>query len=91
VPTLLLLSRWLPGRARRARGWTAARRVLAAAPLDAARERELARRAAYSLPYDLLAAHTRDPIGDLLAGRHEGLLAALREDAGVTTARAARA
>jgi hypothetical protein len=64
--------------------------VVGRVPLDADRERELARRAAYSLPYATLVAHTRDPIGDLLAGRHEGLLAALSEDADVRV-RAARA
>jgi hypothetical protein len=90
VPTLLLLTRWLPARVRLARDLTAAHRVIARGPLDPDRERELARRAAYSLPYATLLAHTRDPIGDLLAGRHDGLLAALSEDAGVR-ARAGRA
>jgi hypothetical protein len=79
LPTLLLLTRWGPPRVRIAREAGAAQRVIAGAPLDPDRERELARRAAYSLPYTTLLAHTRDPIGDLLAGRHEGLLAALRD------------
>jgi hypothetical protein len=81
LPTLLLLGLRVPPRIRQVRDLTAARRVLYAAPLDPDRERELARRAAYSLPYAALLAHTPDPIGDLLAGRHEGLLAALREAA----------
>jgi hypothetical protein len=79
LPTLLLLTRWGPPRIRAARATGSARRVLAGAPLDPDRERELARRAAYSLPYTALLAHTRDPIGDLVAGRHEALLAALRD------------
>jgi hypothetical protein len=94
LPTLLLLARWLPGRIRIVRGFSAARRVLAAAPLDPARERVLARRAVYTLPYATLLDRTPDPVGDLLAGRHEPLLAALGDDAGLrfaTTARAGRA
>jgi hypothetical protein len=83
LPTLLLLSRWLPPRRRQVQALTAASRVLRGAPLDAERERELARRAAYALPYSALVAHTRDPLGDLIAGRHAGLLAALGEDAGL--------
>jgi hypothetical protein len=83
IPTLLLLSRWLPPRARQARTLTAAARFLRGAPLDAERERELARRAAYALPYSSLVRHTRDPLGDLIAGRHAPLLAALGEDAGL--------
>jgi hypothetical protein len=90
VPTLILLALWLPGRVRQARSLTAAHQVIARIPLDPDRERELARRAAYSLPYAALLAHTSDPVGDLLAGRHEGLLAALSEDADVRV-RAGRA
>jgi hypothetical protein len=51
--------------------------------LRGAPEHILAARAAYSLPYSTLARHTRDPFGDLAAGRHESLLAALAEDAGI--------
>jgi hypothetical protein len=95
VPTLLLVSRWLPPRARQIRALSAAAGFLRGAPLDPERERELARRAAYSLPYGALARHTRDPLGDLIAGRYAPLLAALGEDAGLRmpprpTARAAR-
>jgi hypothetical protein len=83
LPTLMLLSRRLPPRVRQVQALTAASRVLAGAPQDAERERELARRAVYALPYAALARHTRDPLGDLLAGRHGPLLAALGEDAGL--------
>jgi hypothetical protein len=89
LPTLLLLTRWLPPRVRQTRGLSSAHRVFAAAPLDPERERELARRAAYGLPYAHLTAYTRDPIGDLLAGRHDALLAALGDDAGVAVPRRA--
>jgi hypothetical protein len=82
-PTLLALSRWAPPRVRQVRALTAARRVLGSAPPDPERAAELARRAAYGLPYAALARHTRDPFGDLLAGRHGPLLAALGEDAGL--------
>lgn len=90
IPSLLVLSRWLPSRVQLVRRLTGAARVLRAGPLDPERERELARRAAYGLPYDALLRHTRDPLGDLLAGRHAPLLAALGEDAGVKV-RAGRA
>jgi hypothetical protein len=83
LPTLILLLRWGPPRVGRAREWSAAHRVIAAFPLDPARERELARRAAYGLSYEQLARYTPDPIGDLLDGRHDALLAALGDDAGI--------
>jgi hypothetical protein len=92
LPTLLVLGRWLPPRIRHVRELNTAGRVLRVGPLDPERERELARRAAYGLPYPVLLAHTRDPIGDLVAGRHDALLAALEEDANVRfTTRAGRA
>ena len=46
-------------------------------------EHILAARAAYNLPYETLQRYTRDPFGDLAAGRHAGLLEALADDAGV--------
>jgi hypothetical protein len=91
IPALLLLSRWLPPRVRQVRALSAAARFLRGAPLDSERERELARRAAYALPYSALARHTRDPLGDLIAGRHAPLLAALGEDAGLRIPARARA
>ena len=44
-----------------------AQRTLRGAP-----EHILAARAAYSLPYGTLTRYTRDPFGDLAAGRHDG-------------------
>jgi hypothetical protein len=79
IPALLLLSRYLPPRVAGIRRRRAAQRLLELAP-----EAELARRAAYGLPYGILLRHTADPLGDLAAGRHAGLIAALAEDAGVT-------
>ncbi|HET6547009.1 MAG TPA: hypothetical protein VFG79_01045 [Solirubrobacter sp.] len=81
-PALVLLAWRLPPRARQVARMTTARRTLAGAP-----EHVLAARAAYNLPYRALARHTRDPFGDLEAGRHAGLLAALAEDAGTTLPR----
>jgi hypothetical protein len=83
LPTVLLLSLRLPPRVRQVRALTAAERVLRGGSQDPARERELARRAAYALPYSALVRHTRDPLGDLIAGHHAPLLAALGEDAGL--------
>jgi hypothetical protein len=82
LPTLLVLGRRVPERVRQARALGAADRVLRSAG-DPARAAELARRAAYGLPYATLLRYTRDPFGDLLEGRHDGLLAALGEDAGL--------
>ena len=82
LPTGLVLVWVLPGRIEQVRRLTAASKVLSD-PDDAERARLLASRAAFGLPYGQLARHTQDPIGDLQAGRHDGLLAALFEDAGL--------
>ena len=81
VPTALLLSRSIPPRLAQARRLTAAERILADGE-DDERRRLLAQRAAFGLPYATLLRHTRDPLGDLAAGRLDGLVAAVREDAG---------
>lgn len=78
VPTLLLLSRVLPGRIALVLELTAAQKALRGAP-----EQILAQRAAFSLPLRTLTRHTPDPFGDLAAGRHARLLAALTADAGI--------
>jgi hypothetical protein len=83
LPTALVLTRRLPARVRQVQALTAAARVLGTGPRDPERERELARRAVYALPFTALAPHTRDPLGDLLAGRYAPLVAALGEDAGL--------
>ena len=78
VPTLLLLSRALPPRVAQVRALSAASRIVSGA--DRAL---LAQRAAFGLPYATLLRHTRDPLGDLAAGRLDALVAAAREDAGL--------
>ncbi len=84
VPVILLLSRWLPPRIRQVQAMAAAERVLRGdGPRDPARERALAERAAFGLPYVTLLRHTRDPLGDLVAGNHAPLIAAVGEDAGL--------
>jgi hypothetical protein len=82
VPALLLLSRVVPPRIAQVRARTAAERVVAASD-DPERRRLLAQRAAFGLPYGTLVRHTRDPLGDLAAGRLDALVAAAREDAGL--------
>ena len=82
LPTALLLSRALPPRVGQVRRLTAASRVLRA-PADDERRLLLAQRAAFGLPFATLLRHTPDPLGDLAAGRLDGLVAAVREDAGL--------
>jgi len=81
VPTLLLLIAVAPRRARQFWRLNAAGRILHADTEE--QRRLLAMRAAFSLPYGTLIAHTRDPIGDLSRGEYDGLLAALYEDSGL--------
>ncbi|HEX6024478.1 MAG TPA: hypothetical protein VFZ00_20985 [Solirubrobacter sp.] len=78
LPAAVLLALRLPPRIRLITRMRAAENTLRGAP-----EHILAARAAYSLPYGTLNRYTRDPFGDLAAGRHDGLLAALAEDAGI--------
>jgi hypothetical protein len=78
LPALVLLAWKLPARVRLVSRLDAAQRVLRDAP-----EHVLAARAAYNLPYGTLRRYTADPFGDLAAGRHAALIAALEDDAGV--------
>jgi hypothetical protein len=78
IPALLLLAWKLPARAGQIRRMSVAGRALRGAPEDV-----LAARAAFNLGYRALARHTPDPFGDLAAGRHAALLAALADDADV--------
>jgi len=82
IPALLVLSLTLPDRISQIRGLTAAERVLGGV-LDPDRRRLLAMRAAFSLPYGELVRYTRDPFGDLAAGRYDALIAAALEEAGL--------
>lgn len=86
LPTGLLLSRVVPPRVAQVRTLGSARRALRlgdATGASSEHERLLASRAAFALPYATLLRHTPDPLGDLAAGRHGRLVAALAEDAGL--------
>jgi hypothetical protein len=78
LPSALALWHFLPRRVAQVRRLTVADRVLRGAP-----ERELAMRAAFSLPYGRLLAWTDDPLGDLAAQRYDRLVAAALDDAGL--------
>jgi hypothetical protein len=82
LPAIALLSRHVPDRIADVRRLTAAARAIGAA-LTPDRERTLAMRAAYGLPYEVLARYSADPFGDLEAGRYEPLVAAALDDAGL--------
>ena len=86
LPAVAVLSRYLPDRIADVRRLTAAARAIGTA-LTPERERSLAMRAAFGLPYERLARYTRDPLGDLEAGRHDGLVAAALDDAGLRPGR----
>jgi hypothetical protein len=81
IPSLLLLLRYVPDRVRQAERLTAGARALA--DLTGDRRRLVAQRAAFGLPYGILLRHTRDPLGDLEAGRHDALVAAELESVGL--------
>ena len=81
VPAALLLSRVLPPRVAQVQRMSAARRVLQSGGEDV--RGLVAQRAAFGLPYATLLRHTSDPLGDLQAGRLDGLIAAVLEDAGL--------
>jgi hypothetical protein len=82
LPSALLLLWALPPRVRQVRRLNAAARVLRD-PVEPARQEHLAARAAYGLPYATLLRYTPDPLGDLAAGRHDALVRAALEDAGL--------
>jgi hypothetical protein len=78
IPALMLLATTVPARVEQVRSLTGASRVLRGAD-----PRLVAMRATFSLPYDDLLRHTRDPFGDLAAERYDALVAAALEDAGL--------
>ena len=82
LPSALLLGGVLPPRVAQIRMLTAASRVLTD-PADPHRRLLIAQRAAFGLPYGTLLRYTRDPLGDLDAGRLDALVAAALEDAGL--------
>ena len=76
---LLLLA--VPPRVRQVRRLNAAARVVG--ELSAERRRLIAMRAAFGLPYGELLRFTKDPLGDLEAGRYDALVAAELDQAGL--------
>ena len=81
LPAALLLLFALPPRVRQVRRLNAAARAVG--ELSAERRRLLAMRAAFGLPYGELLRFTKDPLGDLEAGRFDALVAAELEQAGM--------
>ena len=82
LPILVLLAVVVPRRVRALRRMSSG----AAVAIDLhepERRRLLAMRAAFGLPYDQLLRYTRDPLGDLAAGRHDALVAAALADVGL--------
>lgn len=82
APALVLLALWLPLRIRQVLRMYDAGKMLGAT-IGPERRRLLAQRAAFGLEWSELYPHTRDPIGDLEAGRYDPLLAALYARAGL--------
>jgi hypothetical protein len=82
LPSAFLLWLWLPSRIAEVGRLREASRVLQL-PGSADRERLVAMRAAFSLPYGQLLAYTPDPLGDLAEGRYDALVRAAFEDAGL--------
>jgi hypothetical protein len=74
IPASILLLTTLPARIRQLRELNAAQSLLDTS--SAERRKLLAMRAAFSLPARDLMRHTKDPIGDLEAGRYEPLIEA---------------
>lgn len=81
LPAALLLLWALPPRVRQVRRLNAAARALT--DLTPERRRLLAMRAAFGLPYGVLLRFTKDPLGDLEAGRYDALVAAELEHSGL--------
>jgi hypothetical protein len=86
LPAVAVLTRYLPERIADVRRLTAASRAIGTA-LTPERERTLAMRAAYGLPYEHLVRYTRDPLADLESGRYDSLVAAALDDAGLRPVR----
>lgn len=81
LPAALLLLLALPPRVRQVRRLNAAAKAVG--ELSPERRRLLAMRAAFGLPYGELLRFTKDPLGDLEAGRFDALVAAELEQAGL--------
>jgi hypothetical protein len=86
LPAVAVLAGYLPDRIAGVRRLTAAARAIGST-LTPERERTLAMRAAYGLPYERLVRYTRDPLADLEDGRYDALVAAALDDAGLRPSR----
>ncbi len=81
LPAGLFLLWALPPRIRQVRRLNSAAKAVG--ELSPERRRLLAMRAAFGLPYGELLRFTKDPLGDLEAGRYDALVAAELEQAGL--------
>lgn len=86
LPAVVVLASYVPSRITGIRRLTAAARTIGPV-LTPDRERTLAMRAAFGLPYERLVRYTRDPLADLEHGRYDGLVAAALDDAGLRPGR----
>lgn len=84
LPSMVLLVAVIPRRLRSVREMSSARAVASVDPSDPERRRLLAMRAAFGLPYRELLPYTQDPMGDIIAGRYDALVAAALADVGLT-------
>jgi hypothetical protein len=87
LPSAVLLVAVLPRRIRGIREMTAARSMTDLSLDDPEHRRLLAMRAAFGLPFRDLLPHTRDPFGDLAAGRYDALVAAALAEVGLSPVR----
>jgi hypothetical protein len=85
LPALIMLVLYFPVRVAQVRRLDASRLAFRD-EYDPERRRLLATRAAMSLPTDHLVRFSRDPIGDLMRGEYDALVAALLSDAGLAPA-----
>jgi hypothetical protein len=81
LPASILLVTTLPARIRQVRELNAAERLLDTSSEE--RRRLVAMKAAFTLPATELSRHTKDPIGDLAAGRYDQLIDAAYDDVGL--------
>ncbi len=86
LPAVAVLLNYVPDRIAEVRRLTAAARAIGST-LTPERERTLAMRAAYGLPYERLVRYTRDPLADLENGHYDALVAAALDDAGLRPSR----
>jgi hypothetical protein len=82
LPAVVVLASYLSSQIMAVRRLKAAARGIGPV-LTPDRERTLAMRAAYGLPYERLVRYTRDPLADLEHGRDDRLVAAALDDAGL--------